>query len=250
MSEDFVQLDALAMSAHPDDVELSCSGTLIKLTERGYKTGVITLTQGEMGTRGSVEIRREEFAKAARTMGLAVQKALDIPDSFVRFTQENLLKVIRELRAYRPKVVFAPYWDVRHPDHGHSSHLIREASFLSGLKKIDTGQPPFRPTKVIYFSESYEFKPSFIVDVSSVFERKLEAIRAYKSQFFDPEAVNNHQDPTYISKPEFLSTIITRCQYWGQKIGVRYGECFLVREFIEIQDPVQHFCGHSAAGLL
>jgi bacillithiol biosynthesis deacetylase BshB1 len=250
MSEKNVSLDVLAISAHPDDIELSCAGTLIKLSQRGYKVGAIALTQGEMGTRGNIETRRQEFADASSRMGLAMHKALDIPDSKVRVTEENLQKIICELRSSRPTIVFAPYWDVRHPDHGYCSSLVREAAFLSGLKKIDTGQPPFRPTKMIYYAEVYEFTPSFIVDVTSVFTQKLEAIRAYKSQFFDPEAASSQQNATYISQPEFLNFIITRSQYWGQKIGAKYGEAFLVREMIEIDDPVKHFSSHPAAGLL
>lgn len=234
-----IPVDVLAFAAHPDDVELSCAGTIIKLGDRGYKTGVITLTKGEMGTRGSASLRKKEFEEAGRVMGLTVHKSLDIPDSGVNVTEANKLKVIREIRTCRPQIVFAPYWVVRHPDHGHCSHLVREACFFAGLKRIDTGQEPYRPIKVIYYACRYEFSPSFVVDVSDAHERKLKAIQAYRSQFFNPDIEDENQ--TFINSPEFLDSVIARSRYWGTHIGVEYGEPFLVREVIKIDDPVNLF---------
>lgn len=236
-----MKLDALAFGAHPDDVELSCSGTMIKLAGMGYKTGVINLTKAELGTRGSAEIRQKEFAEAGVIMGLNVHKALDIPDGNVEVTWDNKLKIIKEIREYKPNIVFAPYWVVRHPDHGYTSNLVQEASFLAGLKKIDTSQEAYRPYKIIYYQSRFEFTPSFIVDISDVHDKKIEAIKAYKSQFFHEEMDKYGSDMIYISRPEFLDAIVTRARQYGNYIGVQFGEPFLVREAMHIKDPVEFF---------
>ncbi|MFQ5601908.1 MAG: bacillithiol biosynthesis deacetylase BshB1 [bacterium] len=236
-----MQLDVLAFGAHPDDIELACAGTIIKLGDLGYKTGVIALTRGELGTRGAAEIRQKEFEAAGKIMGLSVHKMLDIPDGQVAVNQENKLKVIKEIRTYKPRIVVAPNWEVRHPDHGHASHLIREAAFFAGLKKIDTGQEAHRPYKVIYYACRFEFQPSFIVDVSETHQRKLQAIQAYRSQFHNPDKDKFGDDETNISRPEFLEAIITRAKQYGSYIGVKYAEPFLVREPMRLDDPVQFF---------
>lgn len=245
-----MHVDALAISAHPDDVELMCAGTLIKLKRLGYKTGVVSLTAAELGTRGTPEIRKQENEKAARIMGLTVNRILDIPDGKVQVNDANKLKIVSQIREHRPQIIFTPYWQTRHPDHSNSSHLVREAAFLAGLKKIDTGQAPHRPDKIIYCMEMYDFIPSFIVDVSETFEDKIKAMQAYESQFHNDSKEHQDDGATYISTPEFLQTIITNGQYWGHKIGAKYGEPFLVREPMAIDDPVKHFSGHRFAGLL
>lgn len=234
-------IDVLAFGAHPDDIELTCAGTIIKLGKMGYRTGIIALTRGELGTRGTEAIRRREFDAAGKIMQVHVHQTLDLPDGNVAVTPENKLKIIKIMRQYRPRIVFAPYWKVRHPDHGHASHLVREAAFFSGLKKIDTGQAPWRPYKVVYYQCRFEFKPSFIVDVSETHEQKLQAIRAYKSQFHNPDKMEYGEDETNISRPEFMQSIITRARQYGSYIGVGYGEPFLVREAIRIDDPVAAF---------
>ena len=234
-------LDALAFGAHADDVELSCGGTLIKLAGMGYKTGVIALTRGETGTRGSAEIRAREFAKAAEALGLAVHKMLDIPDGRVEVTWENKLKIIKTLRVYKPRIVFAPYWVERHPDHEQTSHLVRQAAYLAGLKKLETGDPPFRPHKVIFYQSRFEFTPSFIVDISESHKQKMKAVRAYRSQFFSQGQAESGNEETTIGRPEFLDRIESRDRHWGAKIGVKYGEPFLVREAIKLKDPVEFF---------
>lgn len=244
-----MQLDVLAFGAHPDDIELTCAGTIIKLGALGYKTGVIALTQGELGTRGTVELRAQEFEAAGEIMGLSAHKMLDIPDGDIAVTRENKLKVIREIREYKPRIVFAPYWKVRHPDHGHASNLVREAAFFSGLTKIDTGQKAHRPYKVIYYPGRFEFEPSFIVDVSDYHDRKVEAIQAYKSQFHNPEKDKYGDDETNISTPEFLEAIITRSKQYGSYIGVKYGEPFLVREPMQLDDPVKFFGPEYLTGI-
>ena len=168
-----MKLDALAFGAHPDDVELMCAATLVKLKNKGYKTGVVSLTRAELGTRGTPEIRKKENEKAAEILGLSANIILDIPDGRVAITEKNKLKVIRQIRKFKPTIVFAPYWKTRHPDHGNCSLLLKEAAFLSGLKNIDTNQEPHRPAKVIYYMELYYFAPSFIVDVSETFDDKI-----------------------------------------------------------------------------
>jgi bacillithiol biosynthesis deacetylase BshB1 len=236
-----MDLDALAFGAHADDVELSCGGTLVKLAGLGHKTGIVVLTQGELATRGSAEIRAREFAAAAKVMGLTAHRTLDIPDGRIEVTWENKLKIIGVLRAYRPKIVFAPYWVDRHPDHEQASELVRHAAYLAGLKKIETGEPPFRPYKVIYYQSRFEFTPSFIVDISGAHEKKMKAIKAYKSQFHRPGEAKSAAGETLIGRPEFLDTIDTRARHYGAQIGAKYGEPFLVREAIKVDDPVGFF---------
>jgi bacillithiol biosynthesis deacetylase BshB1 len=236
-----VKLDALAFGAHADDVELACSGTIIKLGALGYKTGVITLTRGEMATRGSARIRAQEFTQSAKVMGLASHKMLDIPDGWIEVTRENTLKIIKEIRLYQPRIVFAPYWVSRHPDHEKTSHLVREAAYLSGLKKMKTDQESYRPYKVIFYQTRFEFTPSFIVDISEFHPQKLKSILCYKSQFHHQDKAKFGNDETLLSRPEFLDRIATRDRQYGTYIGVKYGEPFLVRESIKIDDPVDLF---------
>ncbi len=236
-----MKLDALAFGAHADDVELACSGTIIKLGASGYKTGVITLTRGEMATRGSAEIRAQEFAQSAKIMGLSAHKMLDIPDGRIEVTWENKIKIIKEIRTYKPRVIFIPYWVSRHPDHEKASHLVREAAYLSGLKKLKTDQKPYKPYKVIYYQTRFEFKPSFIVDISDFHAQKMKSILSYKSQFHHQDKVEFGDDETLLSRPEFLDRIETRDKQYGTYIGVKYGEPFLVREAIKINDPVDFF---------
>ncbi len=236
-----MQLESVAFGAHPDDIELCCAGTLIKLASKGYKTGVISLTRGELGTRGSPEIRNQEFQEAAGIMGLSAHKMLDLPDGNVSVSWENKLKIIREIRDYQPKIVFAPYWEDRHPDHANTSTLVREAAFLAGLKKIDTDQEAHRPSRVIYYQCWFEFQPSFVVDITECHDRKLKAIQAYKSQFHHPEKSQFGDDKTLISAPQFLETIITRAKHYGISIGTTYGEAFLVREPLRLDDLVSSF---------
>jgi bacillithiol biosynthesis deacetylase BshB1 len=236
-----MKLDALAFGAHADDVELACSGTIIKLGASGYKTGVITLTRGEMATRGSAKIRAQEFAQSAKIMGLASHKMLDMPDGRIEVTWENKIKIIKEIRTYKPRVVFIPYWVSRHPDHEKASHLVREATYLSGLKKLKTDQEPYKPHKIIYYQTRFEFKPSFIVDISDFHAQKIKAILSYKSQFHHQDKAEFGDDETLLSRPEFLDRIETRDKQYGTYIGVKYGEPFLVREAIKIKDPVDFF---------
>ncbi len=233
-----MQLDSVAFGAHPDDIELFCGGTLIKLGSKGYKIGVISLTQGELGTRGSAEIRSQEFQEAAGLLKLSTHKMLDIPDGDVVVNWENKLKIIREIRTYQPAVVFAPYWKDRHPDHENTSNLVRQAAFLSGLKKIETDQQSHRPYRVIYYPCWFEFKPSFVVDITEFHDQKIRAIQAYRSQFDHPDKKRFGDEETPISRPEFLEEITTRSRYYGTSIGTTFGEPFLVREPLRLDDPI------------
>lgn len=235
------ELDVLAFGAHPDDVELMCGGTIVKLVELGYRVGIVSLTAGEMGTRGSSEIRAKEFAESARIMRIAMHKSLDLPDGDLQVNKEFKLKIITEIRTFHPKLVFAPYWKTRHPDHSNCSHLVYDSVFLAGLNKIVTGHEAFRPVKLVFYMEHYEFKPSFIVDVSSTFATRLEAIQAYKSQVFGTHLIGNDVDATYISSQQYFHSITYKSQYWGAKIGVKFGEPFLVREPMKVNDPFALF---------
>jgi bacillithiol biosynthesis deacetylase BshB1 len=236
-----VKLDALAFGAHADDVELASGGTIVKLGVLGHKTGIITLTRGETATRGSADVRAEEFREASKIMGLAVHKMLDMPDGRVENSWENKIKIIKEIRAYKPRIVFAPYWISRHPDHEETSSLVRKAAYLAGLKKLDTDQEPFRPYKVIFYQTRFEFKPSFIVDISDFHEQKVKSIMAYKSQFHRPHETQSEEDKTLISHPEFLDRIVTRDKQYGAYIGVKFGEPFFVREALKMEDPAAYF---------
>ena len=181
-------LDILALAAHRDDVEQTCGGTLLKMAERGYSTGILDLTQGEMGTRGTAEDRASEASEAARILKVSWRHALDIPDGRVENTWENRLKVVRVLREQRPRVLILPYWEGRHPDHYTASILGYEAAFMSGLAKLPLDGPAHRPFKIIYASLYRDVRPTFVVDITSQFETRLASLMAYKSQFTDQEA--------------------------------------------------------------
>ena len=259
-----MNLDVLAFGAHADDVELACGGTLIKLGGLGHRTGVVALTRGEMGTRGGPEIRAREFDRAAEIMGLAAHSMLDIPDARVEATWENKLKIVEVIRAHRPRIVFAPYWVERHPDHEQTSRLVRESAYLAGLQKIDTGQEAFRPFRVLYYQGRYEFAPSFVVDISAYHEGKMSAILAYQSQFYHrseqggatpasvpgpaPDATGAGEPETMLSRPEFLDAIETRDKRYGALIGAKYGEPFAARESLAVDDPAAFF-GPGAVGM-
>jgi len=228
-------LTVLAFSPHPDDVELRCGGTLIKLSDRGYATGVVDLTAGEMGTRGSVVEREGEAAEATRILSLHCRENLGIPDGNIELTQENKLKVIKAIRRHRPRMILLPYWEDRHPDHAHASRLIFDAAYLSGLSKLDTGQEAYRPEILVYYMCYFEFAPSFVVDVSREHGRKMEAIRAYRSQFYNADY---KAEETMLSKPEFLEDLEMRSRYYGSLIGARHGEPFLVRGGVRLVTPM------------
>jgi bacillithiol biosynthesis deacetylase BshB1 len=232
-----LQLDILAIAAHPDDVELSVGGTLIKLARMGYKTGAIDMTRGESGTRGTPEIRAAEAERAAQALELSVRENLDLGDAHLWVNEESRVKIVRALRRLRPRVVFTQFWDDPHPDHAHTSQLVREACHISGLAKYDreSGQERWRPSCVAYFLFPRTVTPSFIVDISETHERKWEAIRAHASQFFNPGAT---EPESRVSAQAFLSEIEARDSYFGAMIGVERGEAFFIRQALNVDDPI------------
>ncbi len=241
-------IDFLAFGAHPDDIELCCAGTLIKLAKQGYRTAAVTLTHGEAGTRGTPEIREKEFAAAAQILQVAVHRQLDIPDGAIEETYANKLKLVRVIRELRPRVVATVHWEARHPDHIHTSHLVRDAAMIAGLKNLaiknqtpEDDLAPWRPLRVLYYPERFEVQPSFIVDISASFEQKMRAVHAHESQFHGPNMVKYGIEKTSIVRPEFLEVIEIKNRRWGAMVGTKYGEAFVVRESVRIDDPVAAF---------
>jgi bacillithiol biosynthesis deacetylase BshB1 len=242
-------LDILALAAHRDDVEQTCGGALLKMAQRGYRTGILDLTQGEMGTRGSVEERSREAADAAKILCVSWRQALDIPDGRVENTWENRLKVARVLREQKPRVVILPYWKGRHPDHYTASVLGYEACFLGGLAKLDVRQalstqhslstqeaavsaPPHRPFKIVYATLYYDVRPTFVVDITEQFEARLQSLKAYKSQFSDQEAGKG----IFPAHAEIRSRIEAMARFYGMLAGVTYAEPFLQKEVGLVDD--------------
>jgi bacillithiol biosynthesis deacetylase BshB1 len=226
-------LDILALAAHRDDVEQTCGGTLLKMAQRGYRTGILDLTQGEMGTRGSAEDRAREAAEAAEILCTSWRQGLDIPDGRVENTWENRLKVARVLRAQRPRVVILPYWKGRHPDHYTASVLGYEACFLAGLAKLDVdATKPHRPFKIIYATLYYDVRPTFVVDITEQFEARLESLMAYKTQFSDQEAGKG----IFPARDEIRSRIEAMARFYGMLGGVTYAEPFIQKEVGLVED--------------
>jgi N-acetylglucosamine malate deacetylase 1 len=234
-----MKLDILAVGVHPDDVELSCSGTLLKHIQLGYKVGLLDLTKGELGTRGSAELRTEEATEAAQIMGAVVREQLDLEDGFFTQNEENLRKIIKIIRKYCPEIVFANAIEDRHPDHGRAAKLVADACFLSGLVKIETlnenniPQAPWRPKSVYHYIQDRALKPDFVVDISAYVDKKFESIMAYKSQFFDPLS---SEPKTPISGKDFLDSIKGKDSVYGRYIGVQFAEGFNVEKTIGVQN--------------
>jgi len=236
-------LDILAIAAHRDDVEQTCGGTLLKMAQHGYRTGILDLTQGEMGTRGSAEDRRREAEDAATILRAAWRLALDIPDGRVENTWENRLKIARVIREQRPRVLILPYWLGRHPDHYTASTLGYEACFLAGLKKLELkcqhgaeaeveALQPHRPFKIVYATLYYDVRPTFVVDISEQFETRLQALMAYKTQFSDQEAGKD----IFPAEAEIRSRIESMARFYGMLGGVTYAEPFLQKEVGLVED--------------
>jgi bacillithiol biosynthesis deacetylase BshB1 len=234
------KLDILAVAVHPDDVELGCAGTLLMEKRNGKRTGVVDLTRGELGTRGTPELRAEEAARAAAIMGLDARENLGMADGFFRNDEMHQRLLIRAIRKYRPEIVLSNALEDRHPDHGRAGHLISESCFLSGLRKIvthdDEGRPQehWRPKYVFHYIQDRYIQPDFVYDITPVFETKLESIRAYSSQFFSTGYNDDGEPQTYISTPEFLDSIIGRHRMLGKMIGVPYAEGYTTQKMIGI----------------
>ena len=226
-----MKLDILVMAAHPDDAELSCAGTILKHIAAGKKVGIVDFTRGELGTRGTPEIRLQESADATKILGLHARENLGIRDGFFKNDEETQLKLIEVIRKYQPEIVLANALEDRHPDHGKGAQLAIDACFLSGLRQIKTGDlPAWRPGQVYHYIQDRYLEPDFVVDISANWNQKEAAIRAFKSQFFDP---SSSEPASYISSPDFLNFIQARAMEMGHKIGVKYGEGFQSQKTLE-----------------
>ncbi len=232
-----MKIDVLAFGVHPDDVELSCAGVLLVEKSKGRTTGIIDLTKGELGTRGTSATRKEEAAEAARILGVDVRENLEMADGFFRNDEENQRKIIVALRKYQPEIILCNAPEDRHPDHGRSAQLVEEAAFLSGLAKIETHfkgetQLAWRPKYVLNYIQDRYLKPDFVVDISSHIEAKLNSIKAYKTQFYNPVL---NEPETYISTPSFLENVVNRFKMYGKLIGVDYAEGFISKKTLGIE---------------
>lgn len=233
-----MKLDLLAFGVHPDDIELSCAGTLLVEKKKGKRVGIIDLTRGELGTRGTAETRKEEAENSSKILSVDIRGNLEMADAFFRNDEENQRKIISVLRKYQPEIVLCNSMDDRHPDHGRSAKLVSDSCFLSGLRKIDTfdgnvKQEMWKPKYVFNYIQDTYITPSFVVDISDVIEKKLEAIRAFKTQFFTGSG-NDDEPQTYISTPEFLESVINRSKMFGKMIGVDHAEGFISKKIIGI----------------
>src|SRR6187402_666450 len=236
-----MKLDLLAIGVHPDDVELGCSGTIISEIKNGKKVGVLDLTQGELGSRGTVETRYEEAAKAAMIMGVAVRENLKMCDGFFKNDQEHQRKLIIAIRKYQPEIIITNSLSDRHPDHGRAARLTADSCFLSGLRKVETkneqgsDQEPWRPKYVFHYIQDRYHEPDFVIDITDVFDQRMEAVKAYTTQFYNPG--NEDDGPqTYISTAAFLDSIIARARVIGKKIGVQYAEGFNTEKSLGVKN--------------
>lgn len=231
VNEETLPLDVLAVAAHPDDIEQTCGGALLKMAEMGYRTGALDLTAGDMGTRGSPETRLKESQDAARVLKLAWRGNLRLPDARLENALSARLTLAAEIRRLRPRVAVIPYWEARHPDHYRAGEMAYEACFLAGLKKLDEATPPHRPSQIVYSSLYANVTPSFVVDVTAQFERRMESLFCYRSQYGGGEGSDLFPDEAEIR--ERLGAI---ARFYGNLIGVRYGEPFVVKETMRVDD--------------
>lgn len=232
------KVDILAFGAHPDDVELSASGTILKHIQNGKKVAIVDLTEGELGSRGTVQTRYAEAAAAAKILGVESRVNLQMADGFFEHSQENLLKVVEQIRFFKPEIVLTNAFEDRHPDHGKGSKLVSDACFLAGLRRIKTDlngieQEAFRPKAVYHYIQDRYLKPDFVVDVTDFVETKMKSIRAYSTQFYDP---NSKEPQTPISGEDFFEFLHGRMAQYGRQIGVRYAEGFNVERFVGVND--------------
>ncbi len=231
-----MKIDLLAIAAHPDDVELTCGGTLIKMARRGYKTGVLDLTAGEMGTRGTPETRAKEAAKAAKLLGVSWRGTLGVPDSDVQPTRQHKLKLAGVIRELRPKTVILPYWEARHPDHYHASTLGYEGCFLAGLKALPIAGNAYRPFKILYAASFAEVRPTFVVDITREFDRRRKAILAFTSQF--RQVKGEVKGNVFLAIDRLEEEMNQLARHYSQLIGVKYGEGFVSKELMQVEDVV------------
>jgi bacillithiol biosynthesis deacetylase BshB1 len=235
-------VDVLAIAAHPDDVELTCGGTLASLKALGYRFGIVDLTRGEMGTRGSPEIRAAEARRAAEILGAEFREGLDLGDGGLRRDREQELGVIDVIRREKPRLVFTPYPDDRHPDHRRAGQLVTDAAYYAGLRKLVTAHAAHRPQQTIYFSTFEVQEPDFLVDVTPVIEIRRAAMRAFVSQFHDPGST---EPQTMLSQQDFLESVEARARHFGSMIGVEFAEGFKARRPPRIDDLLKAFEGRE-----
>ncbi|MGH9662407.1 MAG: bacillithiol biosynthesis deacetylase BshB1, partial [Bryobacteraceae bacterium] len=229
-----MSLDLLAIAAHPDDIEQTCGGTLIRMAEKGYRTGALDLTAGDMGTRGTPEQRLEESHEAARVMRLAWRGNLRFPDARLENALSARMSLALKIRELKPRAVILPYWEARHPDHTRAGELGYEACFLAGLRKLDEYSEPHRPHKVIYSSLYANVTPSFVVDISAQFERRMEALLCYQSQYGD----SGEGSDLFPAREEMRERLAAIARFYGNLIGARFGEPFVVKETMRVDDVV------------
>ena len=233
-----MKLDILVLAAHPDDAELGCGGTIARHVKAGYKVGIVDFTLGELGTRGTPQTRKAEAAESAQLLGLTLRTNLNLPDGFFQNDEEHQRAVVKVIRQYQPEIVLANAMVDRHPDHGKGADLAYTACFLSGLGKVETRddsgarQSPWRPKVVYHYIQSHFNTPNFVVDISNEWEQKMAAVKAFKTQFFDP---SSKEPQTFISTPEFLKLLEARATELGHNIGVKYGEGFVARRWVGVK---------------
>lgn len=235
------KVDILAFAAHPDDVELAASGTIMKHIAQGKTVAIVDLTQGEMGSRGTIHTRYEEAAAASEIMGVKHRVNLLMEDGFFEINEANKRKIVEQIRRFQPEIVLANAVNDRHPDHGRGSQLVSEACFLAGLVKVETEwdgekQEKYRPKAVYHYIQDYYIKPDFVVDVTDFFDRKMASIQAYKTQFFNPDS---KEPETPISSKSFLDAIESRMMEYGRPIGAKYAEGFTVERFLGVEDLLE-----------
>ncbi|HEV8118420.1 MAG TPA: bacillithiol biosynthesis deacetylase BshB1 [Thermoanaerobaculia bacterium] len=233
-------VDILAIAAHPDDVELTCAGTLMTLAAKGRRFGIVDLTRGELGTRGDAASREREAKDAARLIGAQFREILNFGDGGLNKSRENELALIDVIRREKPRLILTSYPEDRHPDHRRAGELVTDAAYYAGLRKIERALPAHRPQQTIYFSTNYVQAPTFVVDVTAAMEKRLAAMRTFRSQFHDPQST---EPPTVLSQPGFLEAIEARARYYGFLIGVEYAEGFVSKRPPRIDDPVSVFEG-------
>ncbi len=231
-----MEVDILTIAAHPDDVEITCGGTVIKMVDTGYRVGILDLTGGESGTRGSAALRAKEAGRAANVLGAVYRESLDLPDAGVENNRESKMKVAQKIRDLRPQTVILPYWEGRHPDHYTTGLLGYEACFLAGLARLPLAGKPHRPFKILYASQYVPtVRPTFVVDITAQYAKKLKAIFCFSSQFSPPKETQN----LFPSRVDINARLSSEARHFGQMIGVRYGEPFIQREVAEIADIVK-----------
>ena len=237
-------VDLLFFGAHPDDIELAAGGTIAKSVRDGLRVGMVDLTRGEMGTRGTPQTRKREAANSAKALGASFRIQLDFQDGNLQTGREQEMEIIAIIRAARPRLVFAPYPDDRHPDHTRTGRIVTEAAFYAGLKSLKTDLAEHRPQIVVYYLQNYSIPPTFIVDTTATWKTKMRAVLSFKSQFHDPKS---KEPKTFISDPKFLEMIEARGRHYGALVGARFGEPFVTKQPPRIDDMIAAYAGREVS---